>query len=94
MSAPSTEVGPGFLAFVVFFFLAVVLWLLMRSMFTRVRRMNLAQRAQEQQEQEQEAARGAGTPTSADAADERPAGERDSALGDGAEEGQRRGDEV
>lgn len=92
MSAPSTEVGPGFLAFVVFFFLAVVLWLLMRSMFTRVRRMNLAQRAQEQQEQE--AARGAGTPTSADATDERPVGERDSALGDGAEEGQRRGDEV
>ena len=31
MSAPSTEVGPGFLAFVVFFFLAVVLWLLMRA---------------------------------------------------------------
>ncbi|WP_277452615.1 hypothetical protein [Janibacter sp. DB-40] len=92
MSAPSTEVGPGFLAFVVFFFLAVVLWLLMRSMFTRVRRMNLAQRAQEKQDQE--AARGAGTPTSAEAADERPAGERGSGLGDGAEEGQRRGDEV
>ena len=47
MSTPSTEVGPGFLAFVVFFSLALALWLLMRSMFARVRRVNLAQRAQE-----------------------------------------------
>ena len=97
MSAPSTEVGPGFLAFVVFFFLAVALWLLMRSMFTRVRRMNLAQRAQEQREQEQreqESGRGTGGSTSADATEDRPTGERDSALGDRPEEGQRRGDEV
>lgn len=92
MSAPSTEVGPGFLAFVVFFFLAIALWLLMRSMFTRVRRMNLAQRAQEQREQE--AARDGRAPPPAGAADERPVGEPGSGLGDGPEEGQRRGDEV
>lgn len=87
MSAPSTEVGPGFLAFVAFFFLAVALWLLMRSMFTRMRRMSLAERAQEQRRQEQD--RDAQEP-----ADEQPAKERDSAVGDRPEEGQRRGDEV
>lgn len=43
MSSPSTEVGPGWWAFVAFFFLAVGLWLLMRSMFTRLRRMRLAE---------------------------------------------------
>lgn len=84
MSAPSSEVGPGFLAFVAFFFLAVALWLLMRNMFTRMRRMNLAQRAKEQRE-----ARVARPPEETQA----PAAE-ESGVGDGPEEGQRRGDEV
>ena len=91
MSTPSTEVGPGFLAFVVFFSLALALWLLMRSMFARVRRVNLAQRAQEQREQEM--ARDADG-ASADADGDLPTEGRDSGLGDGPEEGQRRGDEV
>lgn len=90
MSAPSTEVGPGFLAFVVFFFLAIALWLLMRNMFTRVRRMSLAERAEEKRRQEMDRDRQPGpTPT-----DDRPAGEKDSGVGDGPEEGQGRGDEV
>lgn len=84
MSAPSSEVGPGFLAFVAFFFLAVALWLLMRNMFTRMRRMNLAQRAEEQR-----AARAARPPEETRASE---AG--DSGVGDGPEEGQGRGDEV
>lgn len=93
MSAPSTEVGPGFLAFVAFFFLAIALWLLMRNMFTRMRRMSLAERAEEQRRQEQ--VRDAQEPASADTtADEQPVEERDSGVGDGPEEGQRRGDEV
>lgn len=85
MSGPSTEVGPGVLAFLVFFFLAVVLWLLMRSMFTRLRRMNLAQRSEEQR-RAREAEPGP--------APEASGKEEGSALGDGPEEGQGRSDEV
>ena len=55
MNTPSTEVGPGLWAFIAFFFLAVALWLLMRNMFVRLRRMNLVERA-EQQRLEREAA--------------------------------------
>ena len=55
MNTPSTEVGPGLWAFIAFFFLAVALWLLMRSMFTRLRRMTIADRA-ERQRLEREAA--------------------------------------
>lgn len=79
MSAPSTEVGPGFLAFVAFFFLAAALWLLMRSMFTRMRRINLAHRAEQQREER-----------AAESSEEDGA----SGVGDGPEEGERRGDEV
>ncbi len=39
MDTPSTAVGPGLGAFVAFFALAVVLWLLMRNMNGRMRRM-------------------------------------------------------
>ena len=90
MKTPSTEVGPGMWAFVAFFVLAIALWLLMRNMFTRLRRMNLAEK-QRQQEAERarqelaERARGMDVPR----------GTQDSAgLGDGPEEGERRGDEV
>lgn len=49
MNFPIDEIGPGWWAFVAFFFLAIALWLLMRNMFTRLRRMRLAdeQRARE-----------------------------------------------
>ncbi|MGO1165701.1 MAG: hypothetical protein ACTMHL_03695 [Janibacter sp.] len=88
MSSPSTEVGPGFLAFVAFFILAVALWLLMRNMFTRMRRMNLARRAEEQREEQ------AQPPEEDDPAPGDPAAGGGSGVGDGPEEGQRRGDEV
>jgi len=39
MGTPSSSVGPGFGAFVAFFLLAVALWLLMRNMNARMRRM-------------------------------------------------------
>ncbi len=43
--APSTQtVGPGLGAFVAFFFLAVALWLLMRNMNSRMRRMAYQER--------------------------------------------------
>lgn len=85
MSSPSTEVGPGFLAFVAFFFLAAALWLLMRGMFIRLRRINLAQRAEEQRAEQ--AAEGSAEEAAGD-------GGAASGVGDGPEEGERRGDEV
>jgi hypothetical protein len=39
MDTPSTTVGPGIGAFIAFFALAVVLWLLMRNLNARMRRM-------------------------------------------------------
>ncbi|MFI5074873.1 MAG: hypothetical protein ACHP7G_07670 [Actinomycetales bacterium] len=39
MDTPSTSIGPGLGAFIAFFVLAVVLWLLMRNMNGRMRRM-------------------------------------------------------
>ena len=39
MDTPSTLVGPGLGAFIAFFVLAVALWLLMRNMNGRMRRM-------------------------------------------------------
>lgn len=86
MNAPSTEVGPGFLAFFTFFFLAVALWLLMRNMFARMRRMNIARRSEEQRAaRAAEASRSEGEPSPDNV---------DSGVGDGPEEGERRGDEV
>ena len=39
MDTPSSSIGPGLGAFIAFFVLAVVLWLLMRNMNGRMRRM-------------------------------------------------------
>ena len=39
MDTPSTTVGPGIGAFIAFFVLALVLWVLMRNMNGRMRRM-------------------------------------------------------
>ena len=55
MNTPSTAVSPGIWGFLAFFVLAIALWLLMRNMNARMRRMSY--RAQErQQEAEAEAA--------------------------------------
>ncbi len=39
MGTPTTNIGPGFGAFVAFFALALALWFLMRNMNGRMRRM-------------------------------------------------------
>ncbi|MEO7422739.1 MAG: hypothetical protein ABIU87_10135 [Ornithinibacter sp.] len=41
----ATNTGPGFLAFVAFFVLALVLWFLMKNMNARMRRMSYRQQA-------------------------------------------------
>ena len=43
--APTADSGPGFLAFVAFFLLALALWFLMRNMNARMRRMSYRQQA-------------------------------------------------
>jgi hypothetical protein len=43
MGAPAT-IGPGLGAFIAFFFLALALWLLMRNMSARMRRMAYRER--------------------------------------------------
>lgn len=45
MNTPTTDPGPGFLAFVAFFLLALALWFLMRNMNARMRRMSYRQQA-------------------------------------------------
>lgn len=42
---PSSDFNPGFLAFIAFISLAVILWLLMRNMNSRMRRMSYRQSA-------------------------------------------------
>ena len=42
---PTADGGPGFLAFVAFFVLALALWFLMRNMNARMRRMSYRQQA-------------------------------------------------
>ena len=44
MGTPTTDIGPGLGAFVAFFALAVLLWLLMRNMNARMRRMAYRER--------------------------------------------------
>ena len=41
--APTADGGPGFLAFLAFFLLALALWFLMRNMNARMRRMSYRQ---------------------------------------------------
>lgn len=55
MNTPSTEIGPGWWAFVAFFFLAIALWLIVRSMFTRLRRMRIAEAHRVEQERAERA---------------------------------------
>ena len=44
MNTPSTDISPGFWGFLVFAVLAVALYLLMRNMNSRMRRMSYRQR--------------------------------------------------
>lgn len=48
----ATNTGPGFLAFVTFFVLALVLWFLMKNMNARMRRMSYRQQAAHRGEDE------------------------------------------
>ena len=75
MNTPSTSVSPGLGGFLAFFLLAIALWLLMRNMNKRVRRMTYRE--------EQEAARRAAEAASAQG--QGPVeGPVDGTLGDGA----------
>jgi len=74
VNTPSTSVSPGLGGFLAFFLLAIALWLLMRNMNKRVRRMSYRE--------EQEAARRA-----AEAASARGEGPGDGTLADGAAAG-------
>jgi hypothetical protein len=78
--APSADSGPGFLAFVAFFALAVALWFLMRNMNARMRRMSYRQQA---------AGRGPNDPQADGSAGERPARDESdgSAHSDGSDGG-------
>lgn len=54
---PSQAAAPGLWAFVAFLFLVISLWLLMRNMNARLRRMSYKAKAAEQEAAEQEAGR-------------------------------------
>ncbi len=70
MDTPSTSIGPGLGAFIAFFVLAVVLWLLMRNLNSRMRRMAYKEQQRvaelEAREAEREAGRHARRPGPAD----------------------------
>jgi hypothetical protein len=59
MNDPSTSVSPGLGGFLAFFVLAIALWLLMRNMNARMRRMSY----RAQQEEEARRAGGAAGPS-------------------------------
>lgn len=73
MGNPSSSVGPGFGAFAAFFLLALALWLLMRNMNARMRRMAYRERVrslvaeQERLEAGEQVGGQSGAPTGADA---------------------------
>ena len=60
MNTPTTDPGPGFLAFVAFFLLALALWFLMRNMNARMRRMSYRQQAAHRGKDEPQAEDGDG----------------------------------
>jgi len=82
MDTPSTSVGPGLGAFIAFFVLALVLWLLMRNMNGRMRRMAYKEQQRvadlEAKEAQRDAAKGGEKPKRADS-DGEPPQEADSA---------------
>ncbi len=61
--APTADGGPGFVAFLAFFLLAIALWFLMRNMNSRMRRMSYRQQAAHRGKDEPQAGPGElGTP--------------------------------
>ena len=67
MDTPSTSIGPGLGAFIAFFVLAVVLWLLMRNLNGRMRRMAYKEQQRVAELEAREAEREAGaTPADQD----------------------------
>ncbi len=56
--APTADGGPGFLAFIAFFVLALALWFLMRNMNARMRRMSYRQQAAHRGKDDPQAAPG------------------------------------
>ena len=67
MDTPSTSIGPGLGAFIAFFVLAVVLWLLMRNLNSRMRRMAYKEQQRVAELEVREAEREAGaTPADQD----------------------------
>ena len=58
--APTADGGPGFLAFLAFFLLALALWFLMRNMNARMRRMSYRQQAAHRGKDDPQAALGPG----------------------------------
>ena len=71
--APTADPGPGFYAFVGFFLLALVLWLLMRNMNARMRRMSYRQQQAHRGRNEPQAVEGEGPITGATDPDAPPA---------------------
>ncbi|WKV15837.1 hypothetical protein LP422_24000 [Janibacter limosus] len=100
MNTPSSEVSPGLWAFVAFFVPAIALWLLMRNMFVRLRRMNLAEQERKREEErarEEMAERARELDVPRASGSDEPGSEDPVAsggLGNGPEEGRGRSDEV
>ena len=76
-TAPTADGGPGFLAFVAFFLLALALWFLMRNMNARMRRMSYRQQAAHRGKDDPQADDGDGPVERGAPVDERTAGGRD-----------------
>ena len=76
MDTPSTSIGPGLGAFIAFFVLALVLWLLMRNMNGRMRRMAYKEQQRvaemEAEEAQRDAANGGKKPRRVDSEGEPP----------------------
>ena len=80
MDTPSTSIGPGLGAFIAFFVLAVVLWLLMRNLNSRMRRMAYKEQQRVAELEAREAEREAGaTPADQDQPTSEPAQDVDKA---------------
>ena len=67
---PTADGGPGFLAFVAFFVLALALWFLMRNMNARMRRMSYRQQAAHRGKDDPQVAPGEVEPVETDPASE------------------------
>ena len=82
MNTPSTSVSPGLGGFLAFFLLAIALWLLMRNMNKRVRRMAYREEQEEAARRAAEAASARGEGPDGTLADGAAPTEQD-VLGDG-----------